>query len=79
MICKCELITEGEVLEAINRPLGAKTIDGVKRRTRAMMGGCQGIGCMITIGNLLSKELGVDISEINKNNNSSQAFGFKEN
>lgn len=79
MVCKCELITEGEILEAINRPLGAKTIDGVKRRTRAMMGGCQGIGCMITIGNLLSKELGIDISKINKNDNSSQAFGFKEN
>lgn len=79
MVCKCELITEGEVIESINRPLGATTIDGVKRRTRAMMGGCQGIGCMITIGNILGKELGIDISEVNKNKNGSQAFGFKEN
>lgn len=78
MVCKCELVTEGEIIEAINRPLGAKTLDGVKRRTRAMMGGCQGIGCMITIGNILSKELKVDISEINKNQDSSQAIGFKE-
>ncbi|MGL5315766.1 MAG: NAD(P)/FAD-dependent oxidoreductase [Peptostreptococcaceae bacterium] len=79
IVCKCELVTEGEILESINRSLGATTIDGVKRRTRAMMGGCQGIGCMITIGNLLAKELGIDISEINKNINSSEAFGFKEN
>ncbi|MPM87557.1 hypothetical protein SDC9_134657 [bioreactor metagenome] len=78
MICKCELITEGEILEAINRPLGAKTVDAVKRRTRAMMGGCQGVGCMITIGNILSQELGIDISEVNKNNKASNAIGFKE-
>lgn len=79
MVCKCELITEGEIIESINRPLGAKTIDGVKRRTRAMMGGCQGIGCMITIGNILCKELGLDMSEIEKNNKASKAFGYKEN
>ena len=79
MVCKCELVTEGEIIEAINRPLGAKTIDGVKRRTRAMMGGCQGIGCMITIGNILCNELGIDMSKVNKNKNESQAFGFKEN
>lgn len=78
MVCKCELVTEGEVLEAINRPLGAKTVDAVKRRTRAMMGGCQGVGCMITIGNILSKELGIDISEVNKNDKASNAIGFKE-
>ncbi|MGL6106081.1 NAD(P)/FAD-dependent oxidoreductase [Romboutsia sp.] len=79
MVCKCELVTEGEVIEAINRPLGAKTTDGVKRRTRAMMGGCQGIGCMITIGNILSRELKLDISQIDKNDDLSQAFGYKEN
>lgn len=78
MVCKCELVTLGEVLESINRPLGAKTIDAVKRRTRVMMGGCQGVGCMITIANILSKELGVDISEINKNKKGSSVIGFKE-
>lgn len=78
MVCKCELITEGEIIDAIKRPLGATTVDGVKRRTRAMMGGCQGIGCMLTIANILSKELGVDISEIKKNNESSVVVGYKE-
>ncbi len=42
IICRCERITEGEILDAIHRPLGARSVDGVKRRTRAGMGRCQG-------------------------------------
>lgn len=41
IICRCEMITEGEIIDAVNRPLGAKSLDGVKRRTRAGMGRCQ--------------------------------------
>ena len=41
IICRCEMITEGEILDAIHRPLGARSLDGVKRRTRAGMGRCQ--------------------------------------
>ena len=78
MICKCEFVTEGEIIDAIKRPLGATTIDGVKRRTRATMGGCQGIGCMIPIAGILSRELGVDISEINKDTKNSPVVGFRE-
>lgn len=39
------MITEGEIMDAINRPLGARTMDGVKRRTRAGMGRCQAGFC----------------------------------
>lgn len=78
MVCKCELVTEGEIIDSIKRPLGATTVDGVKRRTRAMMGGCQGIGCMLTIANILSRELGISISDIKKNNESSVVVGYKE-
>ena len=78
MICKCEFVTEGEIIDAIKRPLGAKTLDGVKRRTRATMGGCQGIGCMIPICSILSRELGIDISEVNKDVKNSSVVGFKE-
>lgn len=78
MVCKCEFVTEGEIIDSIKRPLGATTIDGVKRRTRAMMGGCQGGGCIIPISMILSKELGIDISEVNKNSKSSTVVGFKE-
>lgn len=78
MICKCEFVTEGEVIDSIKRPLGATTLDGVKRRTRAMMGGCQGTGCMIPISAILSRELGIDISEVNKSTKNSSVVGFKE-
>ena len=78
MVCKCEFVTEGEIIDSIKRPLGATTIDGVKRRTRAMRGGCQGGGCIIPISMILSKELGIDISEVNKNSKSSTVVGFKE-
>lgn len=78
IVCKCELITEGEVINAISRPLGAKTLDGIKRRTRATMGGCQGIGCLLPVVTVLSKELGIPLIDINKNNNSSTIVGFKE-
>ena len=78
MICKCEFVTEGEIIDAINRPLGATTLDGIKRRTRAMMGGCQGVGCMLPISMILSRELGTDISEVSKNNKDSRVVGFKE-
>lgn len=78
MICKCEFVTEGEIIDSIKRPLGARTLDGVKRRTRAMMGGCQGIGCMIPISAILSRELDIDISEVNKDVENSSVVGFKE-
>ncbi len=78
MVCKCEFVTEGEVIDAIKRPLGATTLDGIKRRTRAMMGGCQGGGCMIPISMILSQNLGIDISQVNKNSKSSVVVGFKE-
>ncbi|CDM70214.1 oxidoreductase, FAD-binding [Clostridium bornimense] len=78
IVCKCELVTEGEIIDAITRSLGARSLDGIKRRTRAMMGGCQGIGCMLPIAIKLSKELGIDISEVKKNSKSSSVIAFKE-
>lgn len=67
IICRCELVTEGEIIASIRRPLGAKTLDGVKRRTRSGMGRCQGGFCSSKIVQILSKELGVNPVEINKN------------
>ena len=78
LICKCELITEGEIIDAINRPLGAKTVDGVKRRTRASMGGCQGVGCLIPIATIISRELDIPLDRVMKNNENSNIIGFKE-
>lgn len=78
MVCKCEFVTEGEIVEAIHRPIKALTVDAIKRRTRASMGGCQGIGCTLPISKILSRELGIDISNINKNSEGSPVIGFKE-
>lgn len=66
VICRCELVTEGEILEAIHRPLGATTLDGVKRRTRAGMGRCQSGFCAPKVVEILARELGKDIGEITK-------------
>ena len=66
VICRCETITEGEIIDAIHRVPGAKSIDGVKRRTRAGMGRCQGGFCSPRVLEILSRELGVPMSEITK-------------
>lgn len=66
VICRCETITEGEILEAIHRPLGARTLDGIKRRTRAGMGRCQAGFCTPRIMELLARELKLDLSDITK-------------
>lgn len=66
VICRCETVSEAEIIEAIRRPVGAVTLDGVKRRTRASMGRCQGGFCTPKIMKLLSDELGVPMEEICK-------------
>lgn len=67
IICRCETITEGEILDAINRPLGARSMDAVKRRVRAGMGRCQGGFCGPKVIEILSKELNIPVEEVNKN------------
>ena len=67
IVCRCETVTEGEILDAIHRPLGARTVDAVKRRVRAGMGRCQAGFCGPKVLEILSRELGVPVEEINKN------------
>lgn len=66
IICRCETVTEGEIINAIRRPLGARTIDGVKRRTRAGMGRCQSGFCLTRVVDILARELNVPHTEITK-------------
>lgn len=66
IICRCETITEGEIFDAIHAPAGARDVDGVKRRTRAGMGRCQGGFCGSKVVELLARELGVEINQITK-------------
>ncbi len=66
IICRCESISEGEILDAIHRPLGARSLDGVKRRTRAGMGRCQAGFCSPKVMEILHRELGLPYEEITK-------------
>ena len=72
IICRCEMITEGEIIDAIHRPLGAKSLDGVKRRTRAGMGRCQAGFCSPRTMEILARELEIPMSEITKSGGKSR-------
>lgn len=66
IVCRCEMISEGEILDAIRRPLGARSLDGVKRRTRAGMGRCQAGFCSPRTMEILAREWEIPVSEITK-------------
>jgi len=70
IVCRCEHISEGEIVEAIKR--GARTIDGIKNRTRAGMGRCQGGFCTPRILQILSRELHLPVTSIKANNDGSE-------
>lgn len=64
IVCRCELVTEAEIVEAVKR--GATTVDGVKRRTRSTMGRCQGSFCVPKVLEVLARELGVPMEQVTK-------------
>ena len=66
VICRCESVTEGEIVDSIHRPCGARTLDGVKRRVRAGMGRCQGGFCSPRVMEILSRELSVPFTKVTK-------------
>jgi len=68
IICRCETVTEAEILQAIHRPLGARSVDAIKRRVRAGMGRCQGGFCGPKVIEILARELGCQPEDICKNN-----------
>lgn len=72
IICRCEEVSQGEILDAIHGILGAKTLDGVKRRTRAGMGRCQAGFCSPRVMDLLSQELGLDLTQVRKSGKDAQ-------
>lgn len=71
IVCRCESVTEGEILDAIRRPLGARTLDGVKRRTRAGMGRCQAGFCSPKVMEILVRELGIGMEDVRKSGSDS--------
>ncbi|MEX2689580.1 MAG: NAD(P)/FAD-dependent oxidoreductase [Candidatus Njordarchaeum guaymaensis] len=73
IVCQCELVTEAEIVEAIKR--GATTLDGIKFRTRAMTGDCQGSFCMFKIAQILARELKIPVWKVTKTGPGSE-IGF---
>ena len=74
VICRCETVTEGEIVDAIRQPVGARTGDGVKRRTRAGMGRCQGGFCGPRVTQILARELGIPVEKVLKERQGSELF-----
>ena len=76
IICRCEEISEGEIVDAIRRKPGAVSLDGVKRRVRAGMGRCQAGFCTPKVMDILARELGIPLEDVCKNNpNSKLLYG----
>lgn len=67
IICRCETVSEAEIVEAIHRPIGAKSLDMIKKRLRPRMGRCQGGFCTPKLLKILSRELKVPVKDIPKN------------
>jgi glycerol-3-phosphate dehydrogenase len=66
IVCRCEMVTEGEIVDAINRPLGATSLDGLKRRVRQGSGRCQAGFCTPRAMEILSRELGIPMTAVTK-------------
>ena len=77
IICRCETVTKAEILEAIHNPLGVDTITGIKYRTRALMGRCQGGYCQMRITKLIQEEKNKKVEEVIYSRQSSQMFTGK--
>ncbi|OLS15178.1 MAG: FAD dependent oxidoreductase [Promethearchaeota archaeon CR_4] len=76
VVCRCETVSEKEIVEAIQRPLGARTLGGIKMRVRAQMGRCQGGFCTPKLLKILSRELKIPVEKVTlKNKNSPLLFG----
>lgn len=71
IICKCEKVSEGEILQAINSPLHPKSIDAIKRRVRAGMGRCQGGFCTMRVAKLIADQNGCKLEDVLKENQNS--------
>ena len=73
VVCRCEKVTEAEIVKAIHSPLPATTVDAVKRRVRAGMGRCQGGFCGPKVMEIIARELKIPLDEVKKGGGASIA------
>lgn len=74
IVCRCETVTKAEILSAIHNPLGVHTVTGIKNRTRATMGRCQGGYCETRITDMIEEELGVKPEDVRYSKKDSYMF-----
>ena len=74
VICRCETVTKGEIIDAIHRPVPAQTLDAIKRRTRAGSGRCQAGFCGPRVVEILAEELGISPLEVTKKGGNSEVL-----
>ena len=72
IVCRCEMISEAEIIDAVNSPLKPISLDGIKRRTRAGMGRCQGGFCFMKVMEIIARERHISIDEVTKENANSR-------
>jgi Predicted dehydrogenase len=76
IVCRCETITEGEIIAAVKRPIPALDLDAVKRRVRAGMGRCQGGFCSPRVTAIIAREAGMAIEEVTKRGGNSRILSY---
>ncbi len=72
IVCVCQKVTEGEIVDSIRRPLGARTIEGIKRRTGAAFGTCKGAQCLNKVASILAREMDKRLTDIVKDSKNSK-------
>ncbi len=77
VVCRCMDVSEGEIVDAIHRPIGAKSLDGLKRRVHQGFGRCQGGFCASKAMEILSRETGIPMEKICKNKSGSEMLSYK--
>ena len=76
IVCRCEEVSRGEIIDALTSPLPVYTVDGVKKRVRPGLGRCQGGFCMPLVMQIISEVTGMPLEEVKKNgSDSSLLFG----
>ncbi len=78
IICRCERVTEAEIVDALHRGIEIDHIDGIKRRTRCTMGPCQGQFCTPRVQNIIARELQIDVSEVTRRGKGSSSLPPRE-
>ena len=74
IVCRCEEISKGEIIDALNSPLPVYTVDAIKRRVRPGMGRCQGSFCMPLVMKIISEKANIPLEEIDKSSNNSNVL-----